>query len=92
MSLNEKTTENKFLFERIRAISNPKRFKILLATKDNEVNITDLSKKLNLAYNKCADYVRVLEKLKLIEKKRSGKEAKIRSKVILSENKIEFIS
>ncbi|MBL7148142.1 MAG: winged helix-turn-helix transcriptional regulator [Nanoarchaeota archaeon] len=86
----ESAIENQALFERIRLISNPKRFKIIELTQENQLSITELSSKLKLAYNKCADYVKMLEQLRLIQKNKMGKEVRIRSKVKLSKNKIEL--
>jgi len=45
---------------------------------------------LKLAYNKCADYVTMLEKLDLVEKIKEGKEVRVISNVKISENRIEF--
>ncbi len=54
MSLNQQVEKQK-LFERVRAISNPLRFRILELTEAEQLSIRELSSKLKLAYNKCAD-------------------------------------
>ena len=78
------------LFGRIKIISNQKRFHILELTEDRQVSITELSSKLKLAYNKCADYVTLMEKKGIVEKNKVGKEVKVKSMVKLSHDKIEF--
>lgn len=78
------------LFERIKVMSNLQRFRILELTETEQLSITELSSKLRLAYNKCADYVRIMEEKGLIQKTRVGKEVKVRSKVKLYSDKIEF--
>jgi predicted transcriptional regulator len=49
------------------------------------MNITELSKELKLAYNKCRIYVVALEKENLVVKEKDGKEVYVRSKVDLLE-------
>lgn len=83
--------EKQELFERIRVISNPLRFRILELTEIEQLSIGELSSKLKLAYNKCADYVSMMERKGLIQKTREGKEVKIRSKVRIYVDGIEFI-
>ena len=81
---------NDELFNKIKLISNRLRFKIIELTQDKEYSITELSSKLKLAYNKCSDYVSLLEKNGLVIKESKGKEVLIRSKVRLGKNKVEF--
>ena len=83
------SSEN-MIFEKIKAISNEKRFEIISLTQDKKLSITKLSSKIKLAYNKCSDYVNLLEKLNLINKERIGKETLVSSKVKILKNKIEF--
>ena len=78
------------LYNKIKVISNKLRFNIIELTQDKTFSITELSSKLNLAYNKCADYVAMLEKNNLIEKIKKGKKTMIKSKVRLKKDRIEF--
>ena len=82
--------ENLELFEKVKAISNIKRFKIVEMTQKDELNIKELSSQLNLAYTKTVDYVRLLGKLHLIRKNKEGKETKITSIVKIHKNSLEF--
>lgn len=72
-------------------LSNRFRFGIVVATQNDQLSITELSLKLKLSYNKCADYVRMLEQGGLIEKTKVGKEVKVKSRAHLSRSKIEFL-
>lgn len=90
MTPKEHGIQNQELFERIRLISNPHRFRIIELTQDNQLSITELSSKLKLAYNKCADYARMLESLDLIKKTKVGKEVKVKSIVNLNKDRILF--
>ena len=85
-----KAQDDKRLFNKLKLISNKRRFQIIEITQESSPSITELSSKLNIAYTKCADYVTMLEKEGLVTKTRDGKEIKVHSKVKLSENKIEF--
>ena len=78
------------LFEKLKLISNKFRFRIIELTQNDTPNISELSSRLKLSYTKCADYVKLLEKHNLVEKIRDGKKIKIKSKVRLNNNKIEF--
>jgi len=78
--------KNKRLFEVLRILSNEFRFKILELTQDSEQTISKLSSKIGLSYNKCSDYVRLLENKKLVEKIRKGKNVYVKSKISLSNN------
>ena len=81
---------NDELFNKIKLISNRLRFKIIELTQDDEYSITELSSKLELAYNKCSDYVSLLEKKGLVSKESKGKEVFVRSKIKLEKEKVEF--
>lgn len=72
---------NDDLFRKIRVMANGNRFRILELTEKKALNITELKKETNLAYTKCADYVRLLEKEGLIEKTKVGREMEIKSRV-----------
>lgn len=90
MSTNEHAFKNGGLFKKIKLISNQKRFKILTLTQNREMGISELSKELKLAYNKCSDYVTLLEKENLVNKRKQGKEQMVKSNVLLKEASVEF--
>ncbi len=79
------------LFERIKVMSNLQRFHILELTEHEQLTVTELSSKLKLTYSKCADYVRIMEEIGLVQKIRVGKEVRVESKVKLRPDKIEFV-
>ena len=76
---NEKT------FDKIKVMGNKLRFKILELTQDEELSISEISKELKLAYTKCADYITMLQKEGLIEKRKAGKEVYVKSVISLEE-------
>ena len=78
------------LFTKIRIISNKYRFRILELTQNEQINISELSKILNLSYTKCADYVRLLENANLVEKTKRNKEMLVKSKVNLSAQELKL--
>jgi len=88
---SENSLKNEAVFNKVKVISNRHRFKILEITQNREVSISELSSILNLSYTKCADYVKLLENAKLIQKTRSGKEALIRSRVKFKDKEIRFV-
>lgn len=88
---SEANLKNETLFNKVKVISNRPRFKILEITQNKEKSISELSSILRLSYTKCADYVKLLENAKLIQKTRSGKEALIKSKVKFKDSEIKFI-
>jgi len=90
MMLREKVVQTSIL-SKVKVISNKLRFKIIELTQENQYSITELSSKLKLSYTKCADYITMLENHGLIQKTREGKEVKVKSKVKLGKNKIEFL-
>lgn len=76
--------DNEEIFNKIKIISNRLRFRILELTQNKEINITKLGEQLNLAYNKCADYVKMLESNGLVIKKKDGKIVLIKSNIKIS--------
>ncbi len=82
----------KSVLQKIRLMSNQKRFEILLLTQHSRLTIGELSSKIGLAYNKCSNYVSALEKADLVEKNRIGKETEIVSKVRINNKRIEFLN
>ena len=82
--------QNKEIYEKIHIIANGLRFRILELTQENQLSISELSSSLNLSYNKCADYVKMLENLKLITKTKSGKEVLVKSEVIIHTDRLLF--
>ena len=69
-------------------MANRKRFRILELTQEAPKTVTKLSKETNLAYNKCADYVTMLEKEGLMKKERQGREMMVKAVIDLSKIKI----
>jgi len=88
---SEASLKNEAIFNKVKTISNRYRFKILEITQNREASISELSSILNLSYTKCADYVKLLQNEKLIQKTRSGKEALIKSRVKLRDSEIKFV-
>ncbi len=82
--------QNSELFEKVKAISNPARFKVLELTQDKELNVTEIGKNLKMNYKRCSEYIKKLEKLKMINKSKKGKNVYIKSKVKLKYNSIDF--
>lgn len=78
------------VFNKVRAISNEFRFRILELTETNRMSITELSSALKLSYTKCADYTSILEKAGLVGKVREGKEVFVESKVRFKGNTLMF--
>ena len=83
---------HQILFDRIKVISNPQRFKIIELTQENQLSITELCSKLKIAYNKCADYVSMLSHQNIIKKTKIRKEVKVLSLVKFYKNGVEFIA
>ena len=79
------------LFNKIRAMSNEYRFRILELAEAEKMCITELSSTLKLSYTKCADYIRLLEKEGLVRKKRNGKEVFVESRVRIKGDRIDFV-
>jgi len=73
--------DNEELHRRIRIIGNKNRFRIIELTQGKPKSIIGISRELSIAYNKCADYVRMLEKEKLVRKSKSGRETLVKSKI-----------
>jgi len=74
---------NEELYRKIRVMANKNRFRIIELTQSRARSVTDLRKEINLAYTKCADYVRMLEKEKLVHKTRRGRETLVKSTILL---------
>ena len=55
------------------------------------MNITELSRLLQLSYTKCADYVRLLEKEGLVEKRKVKKEVFVRSRAVFATDGVKFV-
>jgi predicted transcriptional regulator len=83
--------DSKGVYGKIKVISNKPRFRIIELTQEKQLSITELSTMLKLSYTKCADYVTLLEKDGLVEKIRDGKEVRVKSKVKIKDNQIEFL-
>ena len=86
----EVTIENKILFTKIKELSNPSKFKILETLQKKEMTITNLSKEVNLAFNKCSNYCSDLEKVNFVTKEKDGKNVIIKSKINLNKINLGF--
>jgi len=75
--------KNKTIYDKIKQLSNKSKFKIIEATQDRELDITELSKISKIAFNKCSNYCTQLEKEGLIEKNKRGINTLVKSKIIL---------
>ena len=89
MTTEIKENSSERLYKQIKQLSNKKKFKILELTQEKEKNISELSKELKLAFNKCSNYVTELEKEKLVVKETVGRNVYVKSKVSLSENELK---
>jgi predicted transcriptional regulator len=83
--------QNKQVYDKIRAMSNQYRFRILELTENKTMNISEISKELKLSYTKCSDYIHLLENEDLILKIKEGKEVFIKSKIKIQKERINFI-
>ena len=83
--------QNPELFQKIKTISNPARFKILELTQEKELNVTEIGKNLKITYKRCSEYIKKLEKLKMVNKIKKGKNVYIRSRVGLNCKSISFL-
>ncbi len=82
--------QNALLFRKIKQLSNEKKFKIIELTQKNYLDISSLSKKIEIAFNKCSNYCTQLEKNGLVEKQRKGKNTLVKSKVNFMKNSLMF--
>jgi len=82
--------KNEDLYGKIKIIANKFRFQIIEITQEQEMSISEISKKLNLSYTKCADYISMLEKEGLITKRKAGKEVFISNKIQFTKNSIKI--
>ena len=82
----EKTfaVDNLVLLNKLKELSNKRKFRIIELTQDEEKSITELKKEVKLAYTKCSDYCAKLENIGLVEKRKDGKEVFVKSKINLA--------
>lgn len=78
------------LFRKIKQLSNEKKFRIVELTQKKPLDISTLSKKIKIAFNKCSNYCTQLEKEGLVKKHRSGKNTLVDSKVYFIKNSLMF--
>jgi DNA-binding transcriptional ArsR family regulator len=69
------------MYEQIKVLGNKHRYDIVKLTQEEELSISDLSQKLSLAYSKTVDYVKMLEDVDLIEKRKEGKNVYVKAKI-----------
>ncbi len=62
-------------------LNNESRLKILFLCKDKELTITEISKQLKLGYPTTCDYVGLLERERLVSKRRRNTETLVKSLV-----------
>lgn len=60
-------------FEKINVLSNKNRFKIFQLVSQKELNITEISSKIALSYDKTREYINMLLKAGLIRKISKGR-------------------
>ena len=82
--------QNPELFQKIKLISNPARFKILELTQDKELSVTEIGNNIKITYKRCSEYIKKLEKLRMISKHKKGKNVYIKSRVRSSSSSINF--
>lgn len=78
------TFQNDDLFSKIKELSTPSKFKIIETLESGKMTITNLAKKVNLAFNKCSNYCSDLEKVGFVEKEKDGKNVFVKSTLSLS--------
>lgn len=81
--VTDQKTERKDLLRKLKHMSNGKKFRILELTQAKEIDITNLSKLISIAFNKCSNYCSDLEKEGLVVKRKEGINTFVKSKVIL---------
>lgn len=82
--------QNSEIFEKVKLLSNPARFKVIEITQTEGKNITEIGKYLKISYKRSSEYVAKMEKLGLVKKVKEGKEVKVTSRVKFSKSHIEF--
>lgn len=82
--------KNNSIFKKIKQLQNDKKFKIIELTSKEKLSITQLSKMVDIAFNKCSNYCTELEKENLIIKEKSGKYTKIKSNVKIGDGRLIF--
>lgn len=82
--------QNSEIFDKIKLLSNPARFKVLEIIQSEGKNITEIGKCLKISYKRSSEYVVKMEKLGLVKKVKEGKEVKVTSRVSFTKSSIEF--
>lgn len=82
--------KNKGLYNKIKAISNPVRFKILELTQSKELTVTELGKIIHIKYTRCSEYIKKMEELNIVAKRKEGRKVYVKNVAKLSENSIGF--
>ena len=82
--------QNSEIFEKVKLLSNPARFKVIEITQTEGKNITEIGKYLKISYKRSSEYVAKMEKLELVKKTKDGKEVEVTSRVKFSKSHIEF--
>lgn len=82
--------QNSEIFEKVKLLSNPARFKVLEITQLEGKNITEIGKYLKISYKRSSEYIAKMEKIGLVKKVKDGKEVKVTSRVKFTKSYIEF--
>jgi DNA-binding transcriptional ArsR family regulator len=82
MMNQDKIKELKHLFN---ALNNPARIKIVLLCSEEELSITEISKRIKLGYTTTSEYVSMLERVGLVRKMKRDKETLVKSLVEITE-------
>ena len=91
MVVNYKLLKDVENFNKIKLISNKSRFIILEMLSKSELTPTQISSKLNLSFKMCDNYISLLEKQKLVSKRKEGRLVYVKSNVKFDKNGIEFL-
>ncbi len=67
-------------------LNNPTRLKIVLLCSEEELSITEISKRIKLGYTTTSEYVSMLEHVGLVGKEKRDKEVIVRSLVVITED------
>jgi len=77
--------QNSALFNKIKILSNPTRFKVLELSQGEGMSISSIAKHLKFKYKRCSEYIIKMEKEGILSKLQEGREKIVRSNVDLLE-------
>jgi len=76
------------VYIRIKVLSNKYRFKIFELVSKNSMTISEISLEIGLSYDKCREYIKMLEEADLVSKKSKGREVYVSTNVRISFEKV----